>query len=136
MIKEIKSGEDILAIVCHKDTALKKGHNFLTQPKENLQVGIINEEKGHSLKPHIHNPVERKILGTQEMLYVEKGRLKVIFFSDSGEKICEEILNPGDLVALLKGGHGFEFLDDAKIIYSKQGPYNDKETDKKLFGIN
>lgn len=136
MAKEIKSGEDTLAIIFNRDTELKKGHNFLTEPKENLQIGVINEEKGHSVKPHVHYPVERKIYGTQEMLYVEKGRLKVIFFSDSGEKVCEEILNPGELVILLRGGHGFEFLDDARIIYSKQGPYIDKETDKKLFDIN
>ena len=44
------------------------------------------------------------------------------------------MLEPGDLVLLMQKGHGFEMLEDSKIIYVKQGPYLGNETDKKIYG--
>ena len=66
------------------------------------------------------------------MLYVEKGKMKVLFYSGDGKKISEEILEKGDLVNLIHEYHGFEFLEKSRIIYVKQGPYKDKKTDKKI----
>jgi len=131
MIKEIKKDDVIFAIIFKSGSELNKGHNFITSPKENLQVNIINQEKGHVIPDHYHKSVERNIFGTQEVLYVELGIMKVRFLDWSEQIISEETLSPGDLVVLLRGGHGFEFLEDSKIIYVKQGPYVGKGTDKK-----
>jgi hypothetical protein len=133
MIKEIKNNEVVFAIVVRSETELSEGHNFITDSKENFQVNIINQKKGHIISNHQHTPLERNIFGTQEVLYVEKGMMKVKFFGWDRELIAEENLSPGDLVVLLRGGHGFEFLEDSKIFYVKQGPYVDKATEKEVF---
>lgn len=132
-MKQIRYRDRIFAIVFKSGGELKEGHNFLTEPNENLQVNIINLRKGHVIPDHHHKFIERNIFGTQEFLYVEKGVMKVRFLSREGKMIGEEVLNPGDLVVLLRGGHGFEFLEDSKIIYVKQGPYVSQEIDKKVF---
>ncbi len=123
MIRQIIHKDKIFAIIFKADTPLSTGHNFLTNEKENLQVNVINEKKGKVLEDHFHNLVKRKIIGTQEMLYVENGKMKVRFLNEEGILINQETLISGDLVVLLNGGHGFEFLEDSKIIYVKQGPY-------------
>lgn len=124
----------LIALVFNKegDVDIKSGINFITSPEEPLQAGILNHPKGHVISPHIHNVVERKITKTQEMLYVESGKMRVDFFSETGEKINEEILSQGDLIVLLECGHGFEMLEDSKLIYAKQGPYVSKDIDKKI----
>ena len=134
MIKKITHNDKVVAIVFKKqdDKDIKEGINFLTNPEEPLQTGILNHPKGHIISPHVHNAVEKKITKIQEMLYVELGKMKVTFFSEDNKKIGEEILEPGDLIVLLDIGHGFEMLENSRLIYSKQGPYINKETDKKL----
>lgn len=40
-----------------------------------------------------------------------------------------EFLNEGDLIMLIRGGHGFSVIEDLEMIEIKQGPYlgdNDK----------
>jgi hypothetical protein len=40
-------------------------------------------------------------------------------------------MNMGDTILLIAGGHGFDILEDSKIIEVKQGPYEGAEQDKK-----
>ena len=42
------------------------------------------------------------------------------------------MLNTDDVIIVFKGGHGFDVLEDCKIIEIKQGPYN-KKSDKIVF---
>lgn len=135
MIKKIIHNNKTFAIIFKKENKdVEKGHNFLTDESNNLQVGIIAYPKGYVISNHIHHPVERNIIGTQEMLYVESGRMKVIFLTENGDKVNEEILECGDLVVLIEGGHGMEMLEEnTRIIYTKQGPYVSKEKDKRVF---
>ncbi len=130
MIKKIEYNNVIFGIIINSQDKFNLGHNFITNPNENLQVNILNQGKASIIPNHLHNFIERKIYGTQEVLYVEKGVMKVKFLTTDGNLIGEEVLNAGDLVVLLRGGHGFEFLEDTKIIYVKQGPYLNKEIDK------
>ena len=131
MIKEIKYKNKIIATI-YKKTEKERGINFLTNQKDNLQVGILNHPKNHIIQSHIHNPIKRIITGTNEILYVEKGRMKVILYNKIKEKIATVILQKGDLINLVSAGHGFKFLKDSRIIYLKQGPYVNKEIDKKI----
>jgi len=131
-IKKIIHNEEILGVI-FRNGKIGPGINFFTEPENSLQAGILNHPKGHIILPHIHNKVERTVVETQEMLYIEKGKMKVTFFTENGEKICDEILMVGDLVILMRKGHGMEMLEDSKIIYVKQGPYVDKKIDKRIF---
>jgi len=62
--------------------------------------------------------------------------MKVTFYNRIPQKINEAILTDGDLIVLLSGGHGFEFLEETKMIEVKQGPYTDREHDKILLEVD
>jgi len=63
-------------------------------------------------------------------VHIEKGRVKVDLYGLDGEKIRTVELSTGDTILFVNGGHGFEVLEDTKIIEVKQGPYLGKEGDK------
>lgn len=131
MIKEIIYNNKLVAIV-YRRTGEEDNINFLTDPSNNLQVGILNHPKNHIIPTHTHNPIKRTIEGTDEMLYIEKGKVKVLFYNENKEKLGYEILEAGDLIILISQAHGFEFLEESRVIYVKQGPYSTKEMDKKI----
>ena len=63
------------------------------------------------------------------MLHIEEGRVEVNVYK-KGKRIASSILDSGDTILLLRGGHGFKILEDSRIIEVKQGPYRDKRIDK------
>ena len=123
MIKQIKYKKDIFAYI-FKITN-KNGVNFFTPKKITQQVGILNHKKGHKINPHIHFKNPRKIIYTTEVLIILKGRVRVDFFNKQKKYLFSKILSRDNIVIFVKGGHGFEILQDAKIIEVKQGPYNE-----------
>jgi len=109
----------------------KEGVNFVTAEDNPIQLGILKHRQGVKIKPHIHRASAKVINSVQEVLHIEYGRVEVDFYDD-GEKIRTTILNMGDTILLISGGHGFDILEDSKIIEVKQGPYEGVERDKKL----
>ena len=106
-----------------------KGIHFFTEPSYSQQVAFMQHDKGHKIQAHSHNEVNRTVRKTNEVLIIRKGNLKVTIYDDSRSKVCERILNTGDLILLIAGGHGFEANDDVEFFEIKQGPYagdNDK----------
>lgn len=103
---------------------------FISAPTDNLQLGFIVYAEGKSIAPHIHKNVERRISGTPEVLYVKTGKTRAVFYAHNREKRADVILEQGDVIVLLDGGHGFDMLADTVLMEIKQGPYlgeNDKE---------
>jgi len=70
-----------------------------------------------------------------DLLYSDKD-YEAEFYERSGKKVGSAILNSGDTILLLRGGHGFNILEDSKIIEVKQGPYYGVEEDKQLLETN
>jgi len=121
--KTILDGKKIIAIVFRKDSHLK-GSVFLTPDEYTLQLGVLQHPKGTILKDHKHNPkIKYHVNTTQEFLYIEKGKVRVKFFDNHWKLIDKVILKHGDFMLHVSGGHGFEILEDAKMIEIKQGPY-------------
>ena len=60
---------------------------------------------------------------TQETLFIKKGKLLVDFYDDEQSYLESRELVAGDVVLLIRGGHGFEVLEDLEMIEVKQGPY-------------
>ena len=79
------------------------------------------------IQPHIHKKVQREIHFTQETLFIRKGKLKVDFYTDEQEFLESRILEAGDVILLIKGGHGFKVLEDLEMFEVKQGPYSGDE---------
>jgi hypothetical protein len=52
-----------------------------------------------------------------------KGKVEVRFFNDAKEFISKTIIQTGDVLMLVSGGHGFTMLEDTILLEIKQGPY-------------
>ena len=125
--------EDLTLAVIIKNSDFKEGLNFFSQDNDFVQVGTWHYQTGQILKAHNHLIVERKVNRTQEVLFVKSGKLRADFYSEDDKLIKSEILNQGDLVIVLAGGHGYEILeDDTQVLEVKNGPYLGVEKDKRL----
>jgi hypothetical protein len=100
-----------------------EGINFLTPGTFGQQVAYMNRPKGEVIQAHIHEPISRTLIGTQEVLYIRKGRIRVDFYESDRTYVSSMILEAGDLMLLNTGGHGFEVLEDIDMIEIKQGPF-------------
>src|SRR6185369_5395734 len=69
---------------------------------------------------------------TQEVLFIRRGRLRVDFYDETKQYLSSRILEAGDVILLIQGGHGFEVLEDLEMFEVKQGPYVG-EVDKTRF---
>lgn len=122
MIHEIKHDGKVLAIiVSHRFQ--EPGIHFFTPADYSQQLAFMRHPTGRVIAPHVHNPVPREVHYTQEVLFIRKGRLRVDFYSAQREYLESTILEAGDTILLIEGGHGFEVLEDVEMLEVKQGPY-------------
>jgi hypothetical protein len=122
MIERIMNNDKELALII-RTSYHKDGIEFFTPDTYSQQIGYMNRPKGYVIPPHVHNPVERKVEFTKEVLFIKSGRVRVDFYSDEQEYFESTLLGTGDVVLLAYGGHGFEMLEPTEIIEVKQGPY-------------
>lgn len=131
MVEEIQWNGKILALVLRSGYE-EKGVNFITPPENPLQLGVLIHQQGTKIKPHIHKNIQKTINEIQEVLHIEYGKVEVEFYQSEGRKVATTILNSCDTILLLSGGHGFNILEDSKIVEVKQGPYHGRDEDKAL----
>lgn len=126
MVDRVLYQQNLLAIIIRANYH-KEGISFFTPNDFSQQLGYMNRPKGYIIEPHVHNLVERKVMLTQEVLYVKSGSVRVDFYNDLQEYLESTIIQTGDVILLASGGHGFEILEDAEMIEIKQGPYVGEE---------
>tara|TARA_Y100000589_G_scaffold325203_1_gene362726 strand:- start:676 stop:1107 length:432 start_codon:yes stop_codon:yes gene_type:complete len=131
MFETIYYEKTILAQIIYSNYK-EEGIKFFTPPDYSQQLGYMNRKKGYVIPPHVHNPIPRKVIYTQEVLLVKKGKLRVDFYDNQKNYLESRILKDGDVILLSKGGHGFEMIEDTEIIEVKQGPFAG-EKDKERF---
>lgn len=131
MITTVTNKGQVLSIIIPSDFK-KEGIEFFTPDDFSQQLGYMNRPKGYQIPPHRHNPVERKVTLTQEVLYIKSGSVRVDFYDDAQEYLESRVVRKGDVILLAAGGHGFEMLEPSEIIEVKQGPYSG-EADKVRF---
>ena len=112
------------------------GIHFFTPPDFSQQLAYLQHPAGKLIAPHVHNPVRREVHYTQEVLFLRKGRLRVDFYDDQRCYLRSRILEAGDVILLIEGGHGFEVLEDVEIVEVKQGPYAGEQDKTRFIGIN
>ena len=131
MIDQIEHNDKLLAIiVSHKFEKL--GVHFFTDNDLSQQLAFMKHPKGKTIQPHVHNPVKREVHYTQEVLFIKKGKLQVDFYTEKQEYLESRVLEAGDVILLIQGGHGFKVLEDLEMFEVKQGPYAG-EADKTRF---
>ena len=96
---------------------------FITPPEFKQQVGFIVYPAGGEVKRHLHLPLERHLIGTSEVLVVQKGRCLAYIYNDRRELVATRELKAGDVMLMVGGGHGFRILEDTVFLEIKQGPF-------------
>lgn len=96
---------------------------FLTPDEFKQQVGFIVYPAGGEVKRHVHKPLERQLVGTSEVLVVQKGACRMDVYSQDKQFVASRDLVAGDIVIMVGGGHGFHMSEDTVFLEVKQGPY-------------
>lgn len=129
MIEKIDFDGELFALIISSHNIKSEGIEFITDGNSLLEFGLMKYKSGHKIQPHIHKPFKRVTFGTNEVIFIKKGRVLIDFFDENRNYICSKTLNKDDWVILLKGGHGFKILDNSELVEVKNGPYvnnNDK----------
>jgi len=135
MIKKIYDGENLLSIIISSKFD-KEGINFFTPDDFSQQLAYMKHPKGKTIQPHLHNPVPRHVEYTQEILFIKSGNIRVDFYDMEQKYLESHILSQHDVILLIKGGHGFEVLDDIEMFEVKQGPYVGENDKTRFTGVN
>lgn len=121
-IQRIVVEEQLLALIIRSDYQAD-GIEFFTPDDFSQQLAYMKRPKGYRIEPHYHNPLDRLVSLTQEVLYIKSGRVRVDFYDAKQDFVTEEVLVTGDVILLASGGHGFTMLEPTEMIEVKQGPY-------------
>ena len=133
-VVEIKEGDLVLARHIPAAAVWQDGLNFFSDDGDFIQVGVWGYGAGKELKAHIHNEVKREVLWTQEVLFVRTGKLCANVFNTREEKVAELEVSAGDVIILLRGGHGYDILEDnTQVLEIKNGPYVGPDLDRRRF---
>ena len=133
-IETISRKGNVLAIIV-RNHFHKSGVHFVTPSELSQQLAYMHHPKGTSIQPHRHNPVPREVTYTQEVLFIKKGKLRVDFYNDSQLYLESRILEGGDAILLVAGGHGFKVLEEIEMFEVKQGPYVGEQDKIRFEGI-
>lgn len=129
MIERIIDDEKKVYAVIIRDSYDKTGVTFVTPDDYSQQLAYMHHPAGHIILPHIHNTVKREIMYTKEVLVIKEGKLRCDFYTNDKNYLKSCIVSKGDIILLTDGGHGFECIEETKMVEIKQGPYagnNDK----------
>ena len=122
MFEKISRDGCLLAvIVSHRFN--EPGIHFFTPHDLSQQLAYMRHPAGKVIDPHVHNFVTREVHFTQEVLMIKRGRLRVDFYDEKQSYLESRVLEGGDVILLVNGGHGFEVLEEVEMFEVKQGPY-------------
>jgi hypothetical protein len=134
MIEKIAHHHQLLALIVSRHFN-KLGIHFFSPDNLSQQLAYMHHPTGKIINPHVHNPVPRQVEYTQEVLFIKKGRLRVDFYNDQQEYLESRLLEAGDVILLVTGGHGFEVVEEIEMIEVKQGPYVGEKDKTRFQGI-
>src|SRR5438552_727877 len=131
MVERIESSGKLLALIIRRQHD-KPGITFFTPSELSQQLAYMHHPTGKVIAPHVHNPVPRQVVMMQETILIRRGKLRVDFFDEARNYATSRILEAGDVILLVQGGHGFEVLEELEMFEVKQGPYT-SDADKTRF---
>ena len=135
MIENIHN-EGILLAIIMREGFNKPGIHFLTPNDFSQQLAYMNHPSGKVIPPHVHNPVQREVSYTLEVLFLKRGKLRVDFYDNERNYLESRILEAGDTILLASGGHGFEALEEIEMVEVKQGPYAGDADKTRFTGVS
>ena len=123
MIEKVLHKNKLFALIVRRQYRKKSGINFFTPKDTTQQFGFMKHKKNHFIKPHKHNKRLTRILRSTEVILLLKGTLRADFYNNNNKYLLSKIINEGDIIMLIHGGHGFKVLKNVEMIEVKQGPY-------------
>ncbi len=134
MERIVHEGE-LLAIIVRRDFS-EPGVHFFTPKEFSQQLGYMEHPAGKRIQPHVHLPVQRELIYTQEVLFIRRGKLRVDFYTSAQEYVESRVLETGDVILLASAGHGFQVLEGLQMLEVKQGPYVEANDKTRFDGID
>lgn len=135
MLYTIEHNKQVLAVII-SNAFEKPGVHFCTPDSYSQQLAYMNHPAGKVIDPHVHNPVNRSVMYTLEVLFIKRGKLRVDFYDQGKNYLESRVLTAGDTILLASGGHGFVVLEDLEMIEVKQGPYAGDQDKTRFAGIS
>lgn len=121
-VEQVEVDGEVFAIIV-RGSFNAPGVRFFTPESYSQQLAHMRHPAGRIIEPHLHTPHLREVLHTNEVLIVKRGRLRADFYTEAREYRTSRVLAAGDVILLVKGGHGFEVLEEVEMIEVKQGPF-------------
>lgn len=131
----VKKKEKLLAMIIRNNYECE-GVDFITPNDYSQQVAYMHHPTGRKIDAHVHNLVHRNVVLTQEVLFIKKGKLRVDFYDDYEDYLESRVLEAGDVLLLVSGGHGFTVMEEVEMVEVKQGPYSGEADKKRFTGIS
>jgi len=78
----------------------------------------------------INKPFLIKINDLQQVLFIQKGKLEVMFYNKSKKLIKKIVLKKGDSINIVQGIHAIKMLENTQCVSVKQGPFISDKMDK------
>jgi len=100
---------------------------FPTPASASLQVGYVVHSAGHEIARHLHARPVSGARDSTEVLVVMRGRCELDVYDEDRRFIATRELRTGDVMVMLRGGHGFRMLEDTVFLEIKPGPYRGEE---------
>ena len=126
-----KKDPNILLSIVNRLKDVVDKRRDLTPEKEYLQVACFKMSEGKTFKAHKHLEQEKVTKITQESFVIVRGKIKATIYDLDDVVVAEPILNAGDCIITLYGGHNYLGLEEGTVIYEhKTGPYFGVEKDK------
>ena len=127
--EKIKIDGQLCAVIISVTEQIGKTQ-FYTDPDLILQVGQIAINADRPIQRHRHNLIERRTIGTNEVLVILQGSLDMELYGEHNFVQETRTLSQGQVVILCSGGHAFKSGDNCLVLEIKNGPFildNDKE---------
>lgn len=139
-MRKILDGQGALIAIIANVAEFNEGYGFLSEGYWGLQVGVNVYNPGGYCAPHEHmgktDDELRQLIGqAMEILYIVEGCCEIDIFSREKVLLESGTVETGDIVIFLQGWHGLRFLTQTKILECKQGPYINRERDKRFLEL-
>jgi hypothetical protein len=128
----IKTKDNVLTSIIIRHDYRPTNTTFVTDPDLAQQVGFVVYPAGGVIKRHIHKNVDRQNISSSEALIIREGKLEIDIYDQNKGLVATRLLEAGDFVLMVSGGHGFRVLEHSILLEIKLGPYAGPE-DKELF---
>jgi len=130
LVEHITWNSQHIATIIHRDY-MPDTTTFISPDSYYQQAGFVVYPKGGEVARHSHLPLQRHLIGTPETLIIRKGQAEVKLYALDKSYLGVWILEEGDIILLVAGGHFLRCLEDTVFFELKQGPYTglvEKET--------